>query len=269
MDACSWLLDNGVDPDRIRWIRPREAWLTDRGAFQPLDLIGGSVGCLGRAVEALALASDVDDLFHRLEDDGQMVRLDRSAWPTMYRGPMVSGTEYDALREIERVVRLGRVQQIDQKRIVLDEGDIQTSPREVHVDCTAQGFRSVDPRTIFEPGRITPQSLMGGFVSYNAALIGYVEATRDDRAEKNRLCVPARLPDKPIDWISAYHGGLTANMLHSAEPDLNGWIAASRLYTQRGMTARADDPAMVAGLSRLIEHTGAAVANAERLLVAR
>ena len=30
VDACMWLLDNGVAPDRIRWVRPREAWFLDR-----------------------------------------------------------------------------------------------------------------------------------------------------------------------------------------------------------------------------------------------
>ena len=34
-DACMWLLDNGVEPDRIRWIRPRDAWFYDRRHFQP------------------------------------------------------------------------------------------------------------------------------------------------------------------------------------------------------------------------------------------
>ncbi len=35
MDACSWLLENGVDPDQIAWVRPRDAWVIDRGSWQP------------------------------------------------------------------------------------------------------------------------------------------------------------------------------------------------------------------------------------------
>src|SRR3954447_15686622 len=30
MDACGWLLDNGIAPDAIRWVRPRDAWILDR-----------------------------------------------------------------------------------------------------------------------------------------------------------------------------------------------------------------------------------------------
>src|SRR3984885_827632 len=39
-DACIWLLDNDVQPDRIRWIRPRDAWFYDRSHFQPLEQVG-------------------------------------------------------------------------------------------------------------------------------------------------------------------------------------------------------------------------------------
>jgi hypothetical protein len=39
MDACIWLLDSGVPPEMIRWIRPRDAWLLDRAFQQPLELV--------------------------------------------------------------------------------------------------------------------------------------------------------------------------------------------------------------------------------------
>jgi hypothetical protein len=34
-DACIWLTDNGVEPDEIVWIRPREPWMLDRAVVQP------------------------------------------------------------------------------------------------------------------------------------------------------------------------------------------------------------------------------------------
>ena len=39
MDTCCWLLDSGVDPERIRWIRPRDSWLFERTFMQPLELV--------------------------------------------------------------------------------------------------------------------------------------------------------------------------------------------------------------------------------------
>ena len=35
MDAVCWLLDNGIEPGDIRWIRPREPWMLNRAFFQP------------------------------------------------------------------------------------------------------------------------------------------------------------------------------------------------------------------------------------------
>ena len=38
-DACLWLLDHDVSPEQIRWVRPRDAWFTDRASLQPLDQV--------------------------------------------------------------------------------------------------------------------------------------------------------------------------------------------------------------------------------------
>ena len=37
MDACIWLLGNGADPDRIRWIVPRDSWVLTGRNVQPGD----------------------------------------------------------------------------------------------------------------------------------------------------------------------------------------------------------------------------------------
>ena len=34
-DAIVWLLGNGVDPDAICWVRPREPWMLNRAVVQP------------------------------------------------------------------------------------------------------------------------------------------------------------------------------------------------------------------------------------------
>ena len=34
-DACTWLLGNGVEPDAICWVRPRDAWMLNRARVQP------------------------------------------------------------------------------------------------------------------------------------------------------------------------------------------------------------------------------------------
>jgi hypothetical protein len=265
MDACSFLLDNGVDPDRIQWVRPRDAWLMNRRSWQPLDLVTSTVEGLALALQCLAEAEDQADLFRRLEGCGELLRLDPAVEPTMFRGAIVSQAEHDSLRQIERIVRQGRVRRIDTDRIVLDGGDVPTGGDTIHVDCTAYGLRATPPRPIFEPGRVTPQSLMGGFTTFNAALVGLVEAARDDDGEKNRLCPPTAYPTRAIDWISVFAGGFRVLSAMLAERDLAAWLGTCRLNTTRGMAEHMGDPRMKAALGRWFEHMEPALANADRL----
>lgn len=269
MDACNWLLDAGVDPDRIRWVRPRDAWLMDRASVQPLDLVASTVEALSLAVESLAQADDVEDLFRRLEACGQLARLDPTVEPTMFRGAILSGPEREALQQIDRVIRQGRVVHLGADRIVLEQGTIPTGRAELHVDCTAYGFRIAPPRPIFEPRRITLQSLMGGFTTFNAALVGCVEAVRADDAEKNRLCPPTPQPDRPADWIRVICGALRMFAVCADQPDLMAWVQGSRLSLTRGSSTHLQDPRMQSALVRWTGHADAAMENGKRLLARR
>ena len=52
-DAIVWLLRNGVDPDRIVWVRPRDPWMLDRAVVQPNPLVAlGLAAVLGTASTA-------------------------------------------------------------------------------------------------------------------------------------------------------------------------------------------------------------------------
>jgi hypothetical protein len=266
MDACNWLLDNGVDPDQIRWVRPREPLMTERSSAQPLDLLGMTLEGFAAAVEVLARADSLPELFEGLEGCGQILRLDPTAPGTMFRGAIVSRAERDALQQIERVVRHGRVAHIGTDRITLSAGEIPTTRKELHVDCTARGLGSADARPIFEPGRITLQSLTGGFTTYNAALIGYIEATRDDVAEKNRLCPPTAPPTSPRDWISFYRSLIHTTALHGAEADLATFVDTARLSLTASLSTRFGDPQVVAAVERWLANADDAVRNADRLL---
>jgi hypothetical protein len=266
MDACNWLLDNGVDPDRIRWVKPRDAWLMDRARLQPLDLVVSTIEGFSLGIEALAQAESVGDLFHRLEASGQLARLDPTVQPTMYRAAILSQAEREGLGQLERVVRLGRVVHVGVDRIVLEDGAIPTDRGELHVDCTADGGRTAPARPIFEPGRITLQSPMGAFTTFNAALVGFVEAAWDDDAEKNRLCQSTPQPTQAVDWISVICGGLRSLATQATEPELTAWSERSRLNLTRGIADHMSDPRMESALARWGENMELALTNAERLL---
>src|SRR3979409_617051 len=174
VDACMWLLDNGVEADRIRWIRPREAWFYDRRHFQPLEQVGAIMEGISLDAEAGAQAANGDDLFERLEAAGRLVRIDPSSPATMYRGTMFSARELEALRQIEEVVRLGRARRIEADRIVLERGETGTGSDVLHVDCTALGLNNASATPIFQPGRIVIQQGRHRAPRFKAALMSCV-----------------------------------------------------------------------------------------------
>ena len=266
MDACTWLLEGGVAPDRIRWVRPRDVWMLDRASFQPLDLLPPTMEAMTRWAECLAQAGSVDDLFRRLEECGELARLDPAVEPTVFRGPILSRAEMAGLRQIERVVRQGRVRHVGADRIVLDHGEVPTDRGQVHVDCTASGFRWAPPVPIFSPGRITLQSLIGGLTTYHAALVGFIESARGDDAERNRLCPPTPQVTVALDWVSMMRGILRSSVLHSAEPDVAAWSDRVRLSFTCGLSRRLDDPILQSALARWAAATDPALKKAEDFL---
>jgi hypothetical protein len=265
IDACLWLLENGVDPDRIRWIRPRDSWLLDRMAFQPLKLVTNLVEGFSLATEASAEAESIDDLFARLEATGQIRRIDSTVTPTMFRSATVSASELEALRTIENVVRLGHVKHIGPDAISMEEGEIPTDRGQVHVDCSAPGLRPTEGRPVFEGARITLQPIRTVVPPFNAALAGYVEASEDDDGEKRRLCPTNRYPNRAVDWIPNMRITLEVMNVWNAQPDVTAWLERSRTNIARGMFDYADDPRMLAALTRQITNTEGAIANLEKL----
>lgn len=250
IDACLWLLDHDVGPDRITWVRPRDMWLYDRAMLQPLDQVASIMEGASLELEALAGAASVEDLFRRLEERGQLLRIDPSVEPTMFRCATVSTLELQQLRRIRDVVRLGHVLRIERDRLVLQAGSLPTDDATVHVDCTARGTPTPMARPVFEPGRLTIQPVRICLPTFNAALIAYVEATRHDDAEKNRLCPPNPYPSTALDWLRCTAVSMAAEELWGAEPDLADWVARSRLNLSRGLREHAAEPRMARAFER-------------------
>ena len=209
MDTVIWLLEQGADPGMIRWIRPRDSWLLTRERLQPSDaFFADTFDGLALEMEAARDATSTEDLFARLEAAGMLARIDPAVRPTMYRCAIVSRPELDQLRRVADVVRMGHVLALEPDRIVLEHGEVPTSPGHVHVDCTADGIPRKAPEPIFQDGRIVLQYVRRCSPTFSGALIAHVEATADgDDAEKNRLCAPIPPPDEPDDWLRMHLAG--------------------------------------------------------------
>jgi hypothetical protein len=240
-----WLLTGGVDPSRITWIKPREAWLQNRTYLQGGELVGTFFEGLARQLEAAREAGSVEDLFLRLEAAEQFLRVDPSVVPTMYRGPTLSTLEVRELRRIENVVRLGKVRRVERDRILLDRGSVPTSPERTHVHCATVGLNPAPATPIFTPDRLTLQSIRLGLIPFNSALTAYVEATRESVEEKNRLCPVQRQPQVPLDWVRGMLVGMRADASWQKEPDIADWLEGTRLNAARGLRERSTDPEFV------------------------
>ena len=268
MDACAWLLRHGVSPDDITWIRPRDAWMLNRAFAQPLEQVSSIIDGVSRDLEAAANAKSIDDVFHGLEACGRILRLDPDVWPTTYRCATVSLAEFEELRAITNVVRLGRVVEIGTKEIVLEQGSIPTGPKHVHVDCTAGGLRTSPAQPVFEPGRITLQQIRICQPTFNAAFIAYVEASREHDNEKNGLCPPNPYPDSAVDMLRGVLIQQRATNDWNSTPDIVEWLARSRLNAAYGLADHMDDPRTQEAMTRYLTFNEPAIKNLERLLAA-
>jgi hypothetical protein len=266
LDACVWLLQRGVPASTIRWMRPRESWWMNRRFQQPHTLLPDLVHGTAVQIEVMAEAGSIDELMKRLEAEGVLMRLDRTIEPTMFRGAVISESELDLLRSIEDVVRMGHVKSIQRDEIVLDRGRVPTDERTVHVHCAAKGLAIRPRRPIFEPGRVTIQPLFWGFVCYQFALLGMVEATVDGDEEKNRLCTPAVYWDTNEDYLTAFRAMMAFPFGITGHPTLASWNRASRLNPIGGMMLHKDDPRVVAARERMKRFGMAAAMNIEKLV---
>ncbi|MFP5218537.1 MAG: NAD(P)-binding protein [Actinomycetes bacterium] len=266
IDACLWLLRNGVDAAAITWVRPRDMWLNERAGWQPLDQVGGIMSGIADEVEAVAAAGDVDDLMLRLEACGRLRRTDPDVLPGMYRCATVSDVELDELRRIPDVVRLGRAVHVGRGELRLEGGTLRTSPDAVHVDCAAIGLRGSPPRRVFAPRALTVQPVRTCSPTFNAALLGYLESTDRSDDDKNRLCPPNPYPSRPLDWLTGWVTTMRAEKDWAAEPDLAAWLEGCRLNLLRGLRDHLDEPRTADAVTRFGGGIRAAIANAKQLL---
>jgi hypothetical protein len=259
MDTCTWLLDAGVDPERIRWIRPRDSWLFERTCMQPLDLVANYMQMQAHWIEVAAEAEDGRDFAHRLEERGVFVRVDRTVEADLFRGATMSLGELESLRTIRRVVRKGKVRRLDPDRIWLDGGEERAAPDELFIDCTAAGVRAVTSRPVFEPGRVTLLYVTIGLVPWSAATVAAVEAGRDDADVKNKLCRPVVFSGSIADVFGLAYPAISGLVARLQEPDLLAWNESCRLNPARGASNHLDDARVADALASVMTNTGRAL----------
>ena len=269
MDACIWLLEQGVDPDHIRWVMPRDPWALDRANVQSGDeFFLNTWGTMAQQLESVVAAEDVQDLMLRLEASGELMRIDPAVMPIAYHGAVLSKPELAQLRRIRSIVRLGHVKSIDGTQIHLEQGSIPMSPDTLVVDCSATGIPSVEAVPVWSGDRITPQWLRTFGTVFSAALIAHVEATVGDDAEKNALCTPIVPPTLATDWLRMLEVSMKNQQRWSRQPQLQQWLAESRLNSMFHSAGRiqAHETEKIAVMQRYRQAIKPAVARLSELI---
>lgn len=230
IDACLWLLKAGVPPSQITWIMPRDSWLLDRAAFQTGgEFVARNRGFIKNQAEAVMAAHSVEDLFLRLEKCGHLLRLSDKVWPKMYRCATVSLAEFEQLKSIENVVRMGRVKSISADQIVLDSGVLASTHDTLYIDCSAEGLTKATPVPVFNGNKIILQSVRQCQQVFSAAFIAHIEAAYDDEKVKNELCQAIPHPNDWVDWLRASMLNHQNALRWNSEPELVKWLRNSRL----------------------------------------
>jgi NAD(P)-binding Rossmann-like domain len=244
MDACLWLLRHGVAPQRVTWIKPRDAWILDRAAVQPgRQFAKRTLADFSGQLAAVHEAESLPDLFGRLEAKGCLLRIDQSVDPTMYRCAILSQAELEELRRIEDVVRMGHVQSIEPGRVTLTEGVRDVDDSAVYIDCSADGFAHREPVTVFDGDHITLQAVRTCQPAFSASAIAHVEAAYSDDDTRNMFCGPVPYPREPIDWLRMMHAFNKNQLQWFSDPDMMAWVDAARLNVLHHVTAAVSERA--------------------------
>jgi hypothetical protein len=204
-------------------------------------------------MESAAAAESLDELFLRLEAAGVMLRIDTKLMPTMAKTPTLGEWELELLRSVEKVVRLGHIKNVTRSEIVLEKGVAPLPPDSLVVHCAASGLQYPPLVPVWGEDKIRLQTIRVGFPCFCAALAGYVEATRDDDVERNRLCPPNILPDTLASWTRMQVRGTIAASRYGAEPDIAAWANRCALNPARIEASQRDAPAVRAAATRLAD----------------
>lgn len=268
IDACLWLLEMGVHPDRIQWIRPRDGWLLNRRNAQPTeqfaeDFIASQVAL----IESAAQASSLDDLFEQLEARGYFLRIDTSVKPEMFHGATISTKELEVLRQIKDVVRLGRVSHIAADHIQFQNEILDAHLNNLYVDCSARPYDALETQPVFAGELITPQMLRSYQPVFSASLAAHLELNYANDEEKNKLANVVPPPEGVADFAYFTAVSFTNQYLWSQDIELRNWIRENRLdgFSRMLENVLAEKPEQKALMSQAREQGPAAVMNLHKL----
>jgi hypothetical protein len=234
MDTGVWLLEAGVSPDKIGWVRPRDSWMFNRKFLQPAEHhLEELVSFQTIQMQVAAESADGDEMFAKLGEKGLMLRIDADVTPSMFHFAVISEGEVELLRGIKQVYRQGRVSKIEPGKMHFADEVVDLPEGTLFIDCTASAVpfeARNNQRPFFDGDVITLQLAQTPFVPYSAALAAFIEANFDTDEEKNALVPPGPLTDTTSTYPAAFLSNLRSTGLLSQNEKTNAFNARSRLH---------------------------------------
>lgn len=231
MDAVLFLLTNRVDPDRITWVMPSDAWMFSRFDVNPGRKFSDPITqyVVGLLQSAL-VAKDYDDYFKQLVDRKLVLQLDPAVKPGRWRCATFTPLELEQLRRVRNVVRKGYLESAWPTEMKMSKGSHPVPADAVFVDCAADGLPKVPMVPVFNGKRITLQTVRMCQQVYSGGFIGNVECNvRADEARKNALTQPVPLPYTDADYLRCAIQNSLNMAVWLSEPAVVKWINESRI----------------------------------------
>jgi hypothetical protein len=268
LDTCVWLLSNGVRPQAIRWIKPRESWWLNRRFHQPNTLLPEFCAGVAMQMEAMAEARTVE---------GRLRTARGGRFP--HQGGPLRRAGHDARRHPERE---------GTRPLATDRGRRAPGPRakrgarphrarrRVRTCPPGHGvpaLRCLRPRAsaaapCLRAGPCHRATLLLGFRQLPVRVAGRGGGVgRRHRGKKP--AVPAHpLLDVPTDYLSAYLALLRAERARAAYPAVAAWAKDTRLNPLAGMGRHREDPVVAQAVTAIKRFGAAASENVAKLLTA-
>lgn len=271
MDAAVWLLDQGVDPKRITWVRPTDYWLFNREKIlNHPDLFMTTVGTFLKELEILGSVSTVDDYCAAMEAAGTWHRIDPSFTPTGFHAAVCSPREIALLASITSVVRKGYVTAVAPGKITLTDGAQEMPKDTLYVDCSASAGQIMpkDMPPVFDGDTINLQLIRPFQPLFGAALIAFLEAKVPDDAARAACTNIVNFHHTPAQYIAEMLPAMMNQGAWSKVPPVKEWMERTRLQAMNHLMPGFDptNRTMMEMMGKFGPASKAAVGNIPRIL---
>lgn len=207
IDATLHLLDHGVSPGKISWVIPNDSWFFNRYHFTLDD---------GNMAKKMAIMFDalIDEKVNTQEKAllamdaaGVLMRLDKNIMPTRYRAATVSEPELKKLRQIENIIRKGRIENAEEGKLIFKSGEeLKIDANTLLIDCSTNSTLFAPSKKVFDGKTINIQFIMMPPPNQSSNIIAAMELKfPDDEEKKNTVCQPMPAPQMPEDFFSGFH----------------------------------------------------------------